>query len=185
MTHRNLGHRLRTAGSKRRGLCPVVLVCALAACSATTSASAPPHTAPHEPASCGAELSEDAVVPEQLAALMSHVANNMDAHARWVGSSSEAARSEREALTRLATHYRRIAASAAQAARSMRGMHELDAAPHDPARFDRQAFERWMRTKVALQRNLARLLLEHAATSERALADESAGAAEPGADRSR
>jgi hypothetical protein len=185
MKHRNLGHRLHPAGSKRRGLYLVLLVCALAACSATKSASAPLHEARAEGASCGAELSDDAVVPEQLAALMWHVASNMDAHARWVGASSEAARTERDALTRLAVHYRRIASSAEQAARNMRGLRGLDTAPHDPAHFDRQAFERWMRTKVALQRNFAKLLLEHAATSQRALAGESAGVAPPGADRLR
>jgi hypothetical protein len=151
----------------------------MAACSATTGAAPPPHEARQVVASCGAELSEEAVIPEQLAALMQHLANNMEAHARWVGSASNDAEAEHDALTRLATHYRRIATHATRAARTLHTLRDLDPAPHDPAPFHRSFFEASLRKKVDLQRSFAQLLLEHAATSKRALAGESAGVVPP------
>jgi hypothetical protein len=59
-----------------------------------------------------------------------------------------------------------MAAAAARAAEAMRSMRDLPAAPHDPAGLDRAAFARWMREKVAMQRALARMLVEHAEVSE-------------------
>lgn len=118
---------------------------------------------------CGRELAASAEVPEALGALMNHVAMNLDAHAAWVGSNSEAARLERDAMTLVAREYRAIGSAAARAAAVMRSFAELEPAPHDPARFDRAAFAAWMREKITQQRALASLLLEHAAVSERAL----------------
>jgi hypothetical protein len=117
--------------------------------------------------SCGAELSEDAVVPEQLAALMAHVAENMEAHALWVGTTSVEARAEHDGLLELAADYRRIAAAARQAVASMRRMRDLAPAAHDMARWDRHSFMHWMQKKIELQRSFAQLLLEHAEASER------------------
>jgi len=151
----------------------------MAACSATTGATPLPHEARRATVSCGAELSEDAVIPEQLAALMQHLANDTEAHARWVGSATKDAEAEHDALTRLATQYRRVATFAAQAARTLHTMRDLDPAPHHPGRFHRQSFEASMRTKVDMQRRFAQLLLEHAATSRRGLAGESAGVVQP------
>ncbi|HEU5076007.1 MAG TPA: hypothetical protein VFU02_17555 [Polyangiaceae bacterium] len=119
--------------------------------------------------SCGAELAESAVVPEQLARLMQHVAKNLEAHADWVGTDAEAARLEREALLGVAESYRAIARAAFSTADLMRGLADLPNAPHDPNKWDRQAFARWMREKIALQRAVAQLLLDHAEASERVL----------------
>ncbi len=60
----------------------------------------------------------------------------------------------------------------------MRGMRGLRPAPHDPAPWDRQAFTQWMRKKIDMQRAFAHIILEHAETSERGLADESAAGVE-------
>jgi len=125
-------------------------------------------------ATCGTELAEDAVVPERLALLMQHVAENMEAHARWVGTRTVEAQAEHDSLLKLAADYRRIAAAATQAVSTMRGMRNLKPAPHDPALWDRQAFTQWMRKKIDIQRAFAHLILEHTETSERILAGESA-----------
>jgi hypothetical protein len=119
--------------------------------------------------SCGEELAASALVPERLAALMLHVSLNLDAHADWVGRSSEAARLESAALRELATDYRAIAEAAERAVQRMRDAASLAPAPHDPSRWDRAAFVAWMQRKIELQRALAELLLEHVGASERAL----------------
>lgn len=124
-----------------------------------------------EESTCGRELAASAEVPDALAALMSHVAHNLDAHAKWVGTGSTAAGREHDAMLGVAAEYRAIAAAAEHAARVMRSFANLDAAPHDPAAFDRAAFSEWMRTKIELQRELANMLLAHAAASEKALED--------------
>ncbi len=123
---------------------------------------------------CGTELAGDAVVPEQLASLMLHVADNMEAHARWVGTETVEAQAEHDALVKLAADYRQIATAATQAVATMRGMRNLKPARHDSAHWDGQSFTRWMRKKIDMQRAFAHLLLEHAEASERILENESA-----------
>jgi hypothetical protein len=120
--------------------------------------------------SCGAELAESAVIPEKLAALMEHVAKNLVAHAEWVGTSSDPSRAEHRALLDVAAGYRAIAHAASQAASTMRALRDLEPAPHEPSRWDRAAFATWMQQKIALQTELAALLLAHAEQSKAALA---------------
>ena len=129
--------------------------------------------------SCGTEVAEDAVVPEQLAALMRHVAENMDVHARWVGTATPEARAEHDALAELAGDYRQIADAAGRAAATMRAMRDLKPVAHDPELWDGPSFMTWMRQKIDLQRAFAKLILEHAETSERVLADDSVAAGQP------
>src|SRR5262245_36675329 len=97
---------------------------------------------------CGAELAGAAVVPERLAELLEHVAQNLDAHAAWVGSEGAAAEQERAALLKVAAGYRAIASAALDTATVMRGLGDLPPAPHDPALWDRAAFARWMQRKI-------------------------------------
>jgi hypothetical protein len=96
---------------------------------------------------CGCDLANNAVVPERLAELFRHVADNLEALARWVGSATPEARLEHDAMRRVAAGYREIGEAAGRAAETMRAAGDLPAAPHDLARFDRGAFEAWMRRK--------------------------------------
>jgi hypothetical protein len=123
----------------------------------------------HVEESCGQELARGADVPDHLARLFAHVAANMDAHAAWVGTTSPETTREHDAMRAVADAYRKIAAAGTETASLMRGLRDLPAAPHDAARLDRPALVAWMRTKIALQRDFARELLEHAAESERVL----------------
>jgi hypothetical protein len=125
--------------------------------------------------SCGQELAHSAEVPDQLSRLFAHVAENLDVHAEWVGTRSPEALREHDAMRAAAGAYRKIATAASDAASLMRGLSDLPAASHDPGRLDRQGLAAWMHTKIAMQRDFARLLLEHAAESERALAAISRG----------
>jgi hypothetical protein len=96
---------------------------------------------------------------------MSHVALNLDAHAAWVGTETEAARGEQAAMRAVAAAYREMGDAATRAAVLMRSLRDLPPAAHDPARFDRRGFAAWMREKVALQRAMAGMLNRHADVS--------------------
>lgn len=126
---------------------------------------------PVDEMTCGQELAEDAEVPELLAELWEHVATNMVAHAKWVGTATPEAAAEHDCLTHVAREYRNIAAAAERAAAIMRSMADQPAAPHDPSRADRVAQARFIRRKIDLQLSLADLLVRHADTSRSALAE--------------
>ena len=119
---------------------------------------------------CGQELAQDADVPELLGELWEHVATNMAAHAKWVGTATPEAAAEHDCLTHIAREYRNIAAAAERAAAIMRSMADQPPAPHEPSRADRPAQARFIRRKVELQLELAKLLVRHAETSRSALA---------------
>lgn len=124
---------------------------------------------------CGRELAKSAMVPERIAELMEHVALNLIAHARWVGTASTEADTEHAWLLRAAEDYLGIAGAARRTRETLLAMAKLGPAPHDPERWDRKAFAQWMQKKVELERSLAQLLLEHAETSSRMLESEQAG----------
>lgn len=115
---------------------------------------------------CGEELAQGADVPELLSQLWDHLAQNLDAHARWVGTDSEPACREHDSLRLIASEYRSIALAAERAASVMRSMQDLVPAPHAPAKLDRVALARWMRRKIDLQLSFAKLLLSHAEAAE-------------------
>ena len=129
---------------------------------------------------CGEEMAASAEVPQKWQALMSHVATNMEWHAGWVGVDSPAAKREHDALMQVAAAYRAMADGAARAAAAMAAMKELEGAPHDPARIDRAGQARWMRAKIEMQRDFARLLLRHADESDAALAEMVSSPGAPG-----
>jgi hypothetical protein len=122
-----------------------------------------------EETSCGEELARDAEVPELLGELWEHVATNMVAHAKWVGTATPEAAAEHDALSYIAREYRSVAAAAERAAALMKSLHGLPPAAHDPSRLDRVAQARFVRRKIELQQKLAELLLSHARTSQTAL----------------
>ncbi|HYP90939.1 MAG TPA: hypothetical protein VEQ59_22390 [Polyangiaceae bacterium] len=118
---------------------------------------------------CGKELSRDAAVPELLGELWEHVATNLVAHAEWVGTATAEAAAEHDSLQHIAREYRSIAAAAERAAETMRSMHDLPAAAHDPKLLDRGGQARFIRRKIELQLELAALLVQHAEASRSAL----------------
>ncbi len=127
---------------------------------------------------CGEELASAAEVPELLGELWEHVAGNLLAHAKWVGTATPEAAAEHDALSHIAREYRNIAAAAERAGTIMRSLHDLAAAPHDPARLDRNAQAQFMRKKIDLQLKLAGLLVSHAEESRRALSQLESAAVE-------
>lgn len=122
-----------------------------------------------EEPTCGQEMAASAEIPRRWQALMNHVALNMELHAAAVGSGSAANRDESAAMLVVAREYRSMADAAARAASAMTAMADLAPASHDPSGIDLPSLARWMRLKVAMQRELAALLIRHAEESEAAL----------------
>jgi len=118
---------------------------------------------------CGEEIATDAEVPAGLARLFFHVVENVEAHARWAASGPDGQR-EHDGLMAVAGEVRAMAAAAERAAEAMRAMRDVPATAHDPRRFDRAAFLRWMHAKIDLQLEVAALLQRHAELSKQALA---------------
>jgi len=123
-----------------------------------------------EEATCGQEIAADSEVPEKLSQLMSHVAVNMEAHAKWVAG-SVGGQLEHDRLMVVAREYQAIAAAAGRAAIAMRDMRNVPAVQHDPALLDRAGHVRWMRAKIEMQLEFAELLRRHAEVSEKILAE--------------
>lgn len=118
---------------------------------------------------CGQEISADAEVPDQLARLMSHVAANMEAHAKWAGS-GVGGKQEHDGLVVVAREYEAIAAAARRAAKAMKDMKNVSPTRHDPSLFDRDGQIRWMRAKIEMQLEFAQMLTRHADVSRKVLA---------------
>jgi hypothetical protein len=123
----------------------------------------------YQPETCGEELAEGAIIPEQVAELFAHVAHNLRAHARWVGKGSPEAAREHAAMTAVADGYEAISAEAQRVCNLMRNLQHLPPAPHDPDTLDRPGLALWMQEKIELQRKLSRLLSEHADQTEHEL----------------
>jgi hypothetical protein len=123
-----------------------------------------------EEMTCGQEIAADSEVPEKLARLMSHVAVNMEAHAKWVGS-SVGGEPEHSGLMVVAREYAAIAVAAERAAKAMKDMRTIPAVQHEPALLDRAGQVRWMRAKIDMQMEFASLLTRHAELSKKALAE--------------
>lgn len=119
---------------------------------------------------CGQEMAASAEVPQKWQELMDHVATNMEWHAMWVGTDSAAAKREHDALIRVAGEYRAMATAAGRATAAMKAMKDLAPTPHDPSKVDHAGQARWMRAKIQMQRQFAKLLTRHAEDSEKALA---------------
>jgi hypothetical protein len=121
-------------------------------------------------ASCGTELAASSDIPEQFGSLFAHVAQNLRAHASWVGDGGTECKREQEALIAAAAAYESVASVCARTAELLRSFATLPPAFHDVNQWDRTAWEGWMRTKIQIQRALAATLTEHADQSEEALA---------------
>jgi len=121
-------------------------------------------------ATCGQEIAADSEVPEKLAQLMSHVAANMETHAKWVAG-SVGGKLEHDRLMVVAREYEAIAAAAGRAASAMKDMKAIPPVQHDPVLLDREGQARWMRAKIEMQLDFARLITRHAEVSRKVLAE--------------
>jgi hypothetical protein len=87
-------------------------------------------TASDQP-TCGKGLAANAVLPEQLAKLLSARAEVLERHTKALDLSDPNARQELDAYTSLARAHRSVAAELADLARQMAGYRDLPMARHD------------------------------------------------------
>ena len=85
--------------------------------------------AEHKP--CGQMLSDNARYPDQLATVVTSVADMMDAHAKWAGTGSKEAKAEHDRILKLSKMHRELAAQAKKMSAAMRESRNLADFPHD------------------------------------------------------
>lgn len=85
--------------------------------------------AEHKP--CGQMIADNARYPEQLATVVTSVADMMEAHAKWAGTGSKQAKAEHDRIMKLTKMHRELASQAKQLSSAMRDSRDLQDAPHD------------------------------------------------------
>lgn len=113
------------------------------------------------PASCGAGLAQQAVLPARMAKLLAALAEVLERHRGSLVQSDPHARGEDEAYRELAASYREAAQLVEAAALRMVGYRDLPMPAHDPGAFgpQQQAFEALVQAEDALLATL-RLVAE-------------------------
>jgi hypothetical protein len=127
---------------------------------------------------CGAMMKDTAKLPAKFAELMTAIADGQTAHANWVGMGKDAAsQAEAAAIKKIAQDHRDLAAAAKKAAADMEAAATLTPAPHDPAKMDQKAMQEQMTKNLALEREMANMMLKHADESEKMMKDKMGGGA--------
>ena len=83
------------------------------------------------PPTCGQVLVEQSKYPKQLAETVTTVADMMDAHAKWIGAATPAAKAESAELTKLGKMHRELVALALKISAEMAAQANLANAAHD------------------------------------------------------
>jgi hypothetical protein len=81
--------------------------------------------------SCGPGLAEHSALPAKLAKLFASLAHNLEAHAKALEPSDEAAKVERRAYLNLVAEHRKVAQQLSKTAEAMARYRELPPAKHD------------------------------------------------------
>lgn len=102
-----------------------------AASVALAQGTSPAPQAPVAEKPCGQMLSENARYPEQLAAVVTSVADVLEAHAEWAGTGSKQAKTERDRVRKLAKQHRELAAEAQKLSAALRESRTLPEVQHD------------------------------------------------------
>ena len=125
-------------------------------------------TEPGSQMTCGQMMASKAVMPQKMSELLTNVADNLEAHAKWVGTKDKAAKAENDQLIKVAKEHRAIAASMKKTAETMQKGKDLAQAPHDMKTMDPKMAE-GMTRQIALEREMASLLQKDADDAEKHL----------------
>src|SRR5215831_3810864 len=138
------------------------------AAKAPAAAAAPPAAAA-EPGKmeCGKMIAEKAVFPAKLAELHTVIAENMDAHIKWMSANKDKeSKAEVAGMKKLVKPVRDIAAAMKKQAGEMEKARDWPMAPHDMKTFPASAHE-GMTKQIALEKELAAMFTKDVAEMEK------------------
>lgn len=110
---------------------------------------------------CGQKISENAKYPQQLSQTLTAISEMNEQHAKWIGSSSKAAKGEQQMLKKLSSEMRDQAEDATELAQLMRQAESLPAAEHDMRNVPPEMLASMERARDE-QRRFGQLLLQGA-----------------------
>jgi hypothetical protein len=129
---------------------------------------------------CGQMIKSHVVFPTKMADLMNQLADNFEAHAKWVGQSKDkAAKQEAEALNKMAKDHRALAKDMQKAAATMEKYSNIPPAPHDMKTMDPKMGE-MMTKQAALEKEIGGMMVKDASDMEKMMKEMSKGGAAPG-----
>jgi hypothetical protein len=103
---------------------------------------------------CGKGLAANAVLPQNLSALLDAQATLLENHVRSLDAKEEAGRRERDAYERLVMDQRALASSLAALATAMQGYRDMPAADHDMSQLTDSVSRGVLAAFVATEREL-------------------------------
>jgi hypothetical protein len=107
---------------------------------------------------CGQGLAQHAGVPAKIAAFLTSLAENLDAHVPTIDVSDSSGRAERDAYVGLTTEYTAIAARLDATAKQMSRYRDLAAAGHDPEALSDPRILELFESFVTIESELAELI---------------------------
>ena len=125
--------------------------------------------------SCGQMMKEAAALPTKFAELMTAIADGQNGHIAMLTGKDAASTAEAAALKKVAQDHRDLAAAAKKAAADMEAMGTLAPVPNE-AKPDAKGIE-GMTKQIALEKEMANMMLKHAEEGEKMMAAMKAGAA--------
>ncbi len=124
---------------------------------------------------CAAMMRSLVPLPAKFAELMTAVADDMDGHAAWVGSSKDkTAKAEAAAMKKLGKDHREVATQMKKIVADMEAGGKLAPAPHDMTKADPKMGERLMK-QASLEREMAALMIKNADETDRMLKEMAKG----------
>jgi hypothetical protein len=140
---------------------------------ATTPSTATPSTtttAATAEMTCGQMMARKAELPTKLSELITTVADNVEAHAKWMSASKDkAAKKEHDALMKVAKDHRQLAKQLTTTATTMTAQKDLPGTPHDPKTMDVAKMTELTTKQIKLSREMATLLNKDADEAEKML----------------
>ena|SRR5688572_11080530 len=147
---------------------------------ATATAAPPAAKGGAKEENCGAMMKSLVPLPTKFAELMTAVADGQTAHANWVGMSKDPkATAEATAVKKIADDHRALAAAAKKTAADMEAASTLQPVAHDKTKMDPKAMQDSMTKQIALEREMANMMLKHADESEKMMKEMHAAAPAP------
>jgi hypothetical protein len=128
---------------------------------------------------CGDMIKNHVIFPTKMAELMTAIADNLEGHAKWMGTvkGSKEAKAEADALRKIAKDHRDLAAAMKKAAATMEKASSIAPAPHDMKTMDPKAGESMMK-QAALEKEIGGMMQKDASEMEKMVKGMAAGGGE-------